>query len=259
MSPLSIFQQTERQRVSDGAIVPILQPNYAQTLVLVWPQLGDFDTLEYAWWIKRSRHWLTEQKIQVRAVTIGDRTAGQKFCAYTEFPETDLFLDPKAKLHQQLDLYPGLQAKLPGFSSAQNGWLNLLLMCAGIGSPGTLKEVFRGYLGDRNAPQLIEEDTTIKSGPLPALTGASFNVVGKDYQRPFELATLRLQNMSEVLGNWKTYVPDATYLTQRGATFWFDQSGELKYEHRDRNILGFAKNMSNPLEFLRQPSDCSTS
>jgi hypothetical protein len=29
----------------------------------------------------------------------------------------------------------------------------LLLMCAGIGSPGTLAEVLRGYTGDRTAPQ----------------------------------------------------------------------------------------------------------
>ena len=32
-----------------------------------------------------------------------------------------------------------------------------MLMCAGIGTPGTLKEVFRGYLGAPSAPQLIED------------------------------------------------------------------------------------------------------
>jgi hypothetical protein len=56
--------------------------------------------------------------------------------------------------------------------------------------------------------------------------------------------------MSEVLSNWNTYVPDASYLTQRGGTFLFDTGGKLRYEHRDRNILGFAANMSNPLSFL---------
>ncbi|PSN14050.1 hypothetical protein C7271_21985, partial [filamentous cyanobacterium CCP5] len=66
----------------------------------------------------------------------------------------------------------------------------------------------------------------------------------------FELATLRLRNMSEVLGHWRTYVPDDAYLTQRGATFLFDGQGRLLYEHRDKNILGFAENMSRPLEFL---------
>jgi len=56
--------------------------------------------------------------------------------------------------------------------------------------------------------------------------------------------------MVEVLNNWRIYVPDDRYITQRGATFLFDNQGNLIYEHRDRGILGFAKNMSNPLDFL---------
>ncbi|PZO14653.1 MAG: hypothetical protein DCF25_14655 [Leptolyngbya foveolarum] len=113
------------------------------------------------------------------------------------------------------------------------------------------KEVFRGYLGDRTAPQLIADDETVKAPPLPALKGEVFKRAGgKGFQRPFELATLRLRNMTEVLSHWKTYVPDAAYLTQRGATFLFDAEGELVYGWRDRNILGFAENMSDPLSFL---------
>jgi AhpC/TSA antioxidant enzyme len=45
-------------------------------------------------------------------------------------------------------------------------------------------------------------------------------------------------------------VPDAAYLTQRGGTFLFDDRGALLYEHRDRGILGFAANMSQPLSFI---------
>jgi hypothetical protein len=56
--------------------------------------------------------------------------------------------------------------------------------------------------------------------------------------------------MAEVLGNWNTYVPDPAYLTQRGGTFLFDNQGKLLYQHRDRGILGFAANMSQPLSFL---------
>jgi hypothetical protein len=56
--------------------------------------------------------------------------------------------------------------------------------------------------------------------------------------------------MVEVLSHWSTYVPDATYLTQRGATFLFDAQGTLRYEHRDSGILGFSANMSCPLAFL---------
>jgi hypothetical protein len=247
------FHQTKRQRVSDGAIVPILEgcDSAARTLVLLWSQLGDFDNLEYAWWLQREAKSLQESGIAVRAVGIGDRNSGEQFCAYTGFPPDCLFVDPTAQLHQQLDLYRGLSLKLPLLSPGQNAWLNLLLMCAGIGSPGTLAEVFRGYRGDRQAPQLIADEETVKAPPLPPLRGFFFRWAGgKGFQRPFELATLRLRNMGEVLSHWKTYVPDSAYLPQRGATFLFNVQGELLYEHRDRAILGFAENKSNPLSFL---------
>ncbi len=245
--------QTQRQRVSDGRHAPILDgcDSATQKLVLVWPQLGDFDSLEYAWWLRRGAEQLQAKDIDVRAVGIGDRASGQKFCHYTGFPADWLFVDPTAALHQTLGLYSGLSLKIPGFSPAQNAWLNLLLMCAGIGSPGTLAEVLRGYWGDRHAPQLISDDEWVEAAPLPPLQGSFFKFAGgTGFQRPFELATLRLRNMVEALSDWQTYVPNAAYLTQRGGTFLFDAYSTLLYEHRDRGILGFAETMSNPLSFL---------
>jgi len=253
MNPHSLFQQTQRQRVSDGQVVSILAGCDAadRLLVLLLPQLGDFDSLEYAWWLQRYTNQLQAAKLTIRAVGIGDRSSGEKFCTFTGFSPDALFVDPTAELHQKLGLYSGLSLKLPVLSPGQNAWLNLMLMCAGIGSPGTLAEVLRGYRGDRQAPQLIADDEVVKAAPLPALKGSFFKLAGgSGFQRPFELATLRLRNMAEVLGNWKTYVPDATYMTQRGGTFLFDRNGDLLYEHRDRGILGFAANMSNPLAFL---------
>lgn len=249
MDTYSVLSQSKPLRVSNNQAASLFETCDAskRTLILLWPQLGDFDTLEYAWWVKRDRTKLQAANIQVRAVGIGDRTAGQKFCTYTGFPPEHLYIDPTASLHQQLNLYPGLTAALPGFTPQQNGYLNLLLMCMGIGSPGTLKEVFRGYTGDKSAPQLIADDETVKAAPLPALKGDVFKAAGgKGFQRPFELATLRLRNMAEVLGNWKTYVPDAAYLTQRGATFLL-QGEKVVYEWHDRNILGFAQNMGDPI------------
>ncbi|MFM7883910.1 MAG: peroxiredoxin-like family protein, partial [Microcystis panniformis] len=236
-----IFSTIQRQRVSDGQIVPILSDcaDYKRLLILVWPQLGDFDSLEYAWWLEKEAALWQNAGITIRAIGIGDRNSGLKFSEYTKFRQDWLFVDPKAELHDLLGLYRGLSLKLPGFSSGQNAWLNLILMCAGVGSPGTLAEVLRGYRGDRKAPQLIAEEETIQARPLPAFRGSLFNLAGgQGFQRPFELATLRLRNMGQVLGNWSTYIPDSSYLSQRGGTFLFDNQGNLLYEHRDGGILG---------------------
>jgi len=258
MNPYTLLQTTHRQRVSDGATIPVLGGDstvYQRDLVLIWTQLGDFDTLEYAWWLRREKSLLDRARVRVRAIGIGNRVSGQKFCQYTGFPEPNLFIDPTATLHEQLALYPGLTLKFPGLTAGQNAWLNLMLMCAGVGSPGTLMEVLRGYVGDKQAPQLIGDNEVIKAGPLPPLKGNDFSLFGRGFQRPIELATLRLRNMTEVLSNWHTYIPDAAYLTQRGATLLFDNQGTLLYKHFDRGILGFAAKMSRPLGFLAEVGD----
>ncbi|MFM1841849.1 MAG: hypothetical protein RLZZ490_585 [Cyanobacteriota bacterium] len=260
MDVYSQLAQTELTQVSGGEQVPLLQDCDVSKplLVLVWPQLGDFDSLEYAWWLKRSNTFLRENHIQVRAVGIGDRRSGEKFCDYTGFAPENLWIDPSAQLHRQLGLYEGLSRTWPGLTSQQSVWLNLLLMCAGIGSPGTLKEVFRGYTGDRQAPQLIGDQESVKLSPFPTVTGSVFALAGgKGFQRPFELATLRLRNMIEVLGNWSTYVPDARYITQRGGTFLFDADQHLIFEHRDPGILGFSPTMANPITAIANGIACT--
>ncbi len=249
----SILSQTQRLRVSDGEIKPVLDgcSNSSKLLVLIWSQLGDFDNLEYAWWLRKEKEKIQARGITIRAIGIGNRNSGVKFCEYTGFPQEWLFVDTVAEIHAFLELYRGLSIQFPTLSTSQKAWLNLMLMCAGIGSPGTLKEVFRGYKGDKKAPQLIADEEVVRGTPIPAMKGSFFRAAGgKGFQRPFELATLRLRNMTEVLSNWNTYVPDSSYLTQRGGTFLFDSQGKLIYEHRDRGILGFAENMSNPLSFL---------
>jgi AhpC/TSA antioxidant enzyme len=257
-TPYTVLRQTDLRRVSDDTVVPVLSGCEAssQLLVLVWPQLGDFDSLEYAWWLKRESALLHSKDLTIRAVGIGDRAAGQRFCRFTGFPEAWLLTDPDAALHRRLNLYQGLSLKVPGLTTAQNAWVNLMLMCAGIGSPGTLAEVFRGYRGDRSAPQLIPDEETINATPLPPFKGSFFKRAGgSGFQRPFELATLRLRNMAEVLGHWTTYVPNAAYLAQRGGSFLFDVQGRLLYQHIDPGILGFAQTMNRPLSFLEHQGD----
>jgi hypothetical protein len=199
-------------------------------LVLLLTQLGDFDSMEYAQALAPELPKLEAAGIHTLAIAIGDDAGAERFYRHTGFPRTALEVDAEPTLHRELGLYEGLQT--PG-----GPWPGLLLMCAGIGSPGTLAEVLRGYTGDRNAPQRIDS-------PLFRLAG------GEGFQRPFELATVRLRNMTEVLGNWSTYVPRNDFITQRGGTFLIDADDSLLYSHRDPGILGFSATMNRPLSFL---------
>ncbi|MFZ9849374.1 MAG: peroxiredoxin-like family protein, partial [Vulcanococcus sp.] len=184
---------------------------------------------EYAQALVQALPRLEAAGMALQAIGIGDATGADRFCAYTGFPRELLQVDAEPVLHRALGLYSGLQA--PG-----GPWPGLLLMCAGIGSPGTLAEVFRGYSGDRRAPARLDS-------PL-------FDALGRGYQRPFELATVRLRNMVEVLGRWRTYVPSDAHITQRGGTFLLESDDTLLYSHRDRGILGFSETMARPLAFL---------
>ena len=195
-----------------GQLDPLAQGQ--QRLVVLLSQLGDFDSVEYAQALMN--HWseLQVQGIDVRAVGIGDSGSRERFCQYTGFPAERLSLEPEALLHRQLGLYSGVE----GFGGA---WPNLLAMCAGIGSPGTLREVLRGYHGGGKA-------------------------------LPFWIASIRLRNMIEVLGHWSTYVPDERWMTQRGATFLINDQSELLYSWKDPGLLGFSATMSEPLSFLKR-------
>ena len=199
-------------------------------LVLLLSQLGDFDSMEYAQALVPELPRLEAAGISTCAIAIGDTAGAERFCGFTGFPRAALQVEPTAELHQALGLYAGLET--PG-----GPWPALLLMCAGIGSPGTLQEVLRGYSGDRTAPQRLN---------LPLFRAAG----GEGFQRPFELATVRLHNMVEVLGHWRTYVPRDDFITQRGGTFLLEADDSLLYSHRDRGILGFSATMNRPLAFL---------
>ena len=213
-------------------------------LVIVMGQLGDFDSMEYAQALVPRLLDLEAAGITLQAIAIGNDSGADRFCAFTGFPRDMMLLEGDAELHCALGLYSGFQA--PG-----GPWPGFLLMCAGVGSPGTLQEVFRGYKGDRRAKAIFEDEEMVRAWPLPAFSGSMFaRAGGRGFQRPFELATLRLRNMGEVLGNWRTYVPADDHIAQRGATYLLDSQGKVLYEYKETHLLGFAADMSRPLQFL---------
>lgn len=143
-----------------------------------------------------------------------------------------------------------------------NAWLNYMAMCAGLFAPGTLPEIARGYFGDRSAPERLRPDEVVKvrdfieigPGVGPVRLGPFKYTQGwaeeSGYQRPIELATVRLKNMVEVLEHWGDYVSDPRHIAVRGATYLFDESGAQLYSYRSRGVLTYSRTMARPLSFL---------
>jgi len=132
-------------------------------------------------------------------MAIGNKNGKKKFCEFTGFEEENLIVVSDNQIHNNLKLSRGLDIGL-------GGWINMLLMLSGINSFKTIKEVIRGYTGDRKANQIYSEFDKIDVLKFLKFSGNSFRkVFGDGYLRPFELATFRLNNMNEIIKNWSDY------------------------------------------------------
>jgi hypothetical protein len=215
-----------------------------KSLIVLLGSFADFDSFEYAQQLSAQSIKLAKHSVNLIVIGIGNEKSKESFCKFNKIDSRNVFLVKNADLHEKLNLNPGFVSPLPAI-------INLLIMCAGINSRGTIKEVLRGYLGDKNANRLFDFDEDINLGPFSLFKGKMFDVFSeKENLRPFELATRRLMNMIEILSNWKTYVPDSRFLTQRGATILLNEKDEVLYEFIPETLLGYSEKMSSPLSFL---------
>jgi hypothetical protein len=125
-----------------------LVPPVGTTLVPFFTQFGDFDSFELAQRLVDALPALAAAGVRVAAIGVGTPAAARAFAQFTNFPLDMLYADPDAACYEALRFAPG--AGRPGgplpLLNAVPGQVKLLAMCAGLGSPGTLTEVFRGYL-----------------------------------------------------------------------------------------------------------------
>ena len=178
-------------------------------LIVLFGLLGDFDSIEYAINLQNfiNNHQVTD--LDIFAIAIGTQKGKEKFSNFTGFSEENLIVVSDNQIHNNLKISRGLDTGL-------GGWLNMLLMLSGINSLKTIKEVIRGYTGDRKAKQIYSKFDKINVLKFINFSGNSFSqVFGDGYLRPFELATFRLNNMNEIIQNWGDYILHAKYLPQR--------------------------------------------
>ncbi len=215
-----------------------------KTLIVFLGSFADFDSFEYAQQLSAHSKKLEKYSVDLIIIGIGNDKSKEYFCIYNKIDSKNVFAVRNSDLHKSLKLNEGYVSPMPAI-------INLLVMCAGINSRGTIKEVLRGYFGDKNAKSLFSFDEDIKLGPYCLFKGGMFDFFSKKQNlRPFELATRRLMNMIEILLNWSIYVPNSKFLTQRGATILLNENDEIMYEFLSEGLLGYSKKMSQPLSFL---------
>jgi len=213
-------------------------------LIVLFGLLGDFDSFEYAINLKNFIDKNEDKNLDIFAIAIGNQIGKEKFCKFTGFPAKNLIVVSDNKIHNDLEVSRGLDI---GFG----GWINMLLMLSGVNSLRTIKEVIRGYTGDRKAKQIYSEFEKIDILKFLKFSGNSFKqVFGDGYLRPFELATFRLNNMKEIIQNWSDYILNEKYLPQRGASFLLNSQNQVVYKFFSSDVLGYSSNMRDPLEFL---------
>ena len=213
-------------------------------LIILFGLLGDFDSFEYAINLKSFIDKNQDKDLDIFAIAIGNQNGKEKFCKFTGFPKENLVVVSNNQIHNDFNLSRGLNIGL-------GGWINMLLMLSGINSFKTIKEVIRGYTGDREAKQIYSEFNKIDVLKFLNFSGNSFKqVFGDGYLRPFELATFRLNNMKEIIQNWSDYILNEEYLPQRGASFLLNDKNEVIYKFLSRDVLGYSPNMRDPLKFL---------
>ncbi len=213
-------------------------------LIVLFGLLGDFDSFEYAINLRNFIDNYQHKNLEIFALAIGNQNGKKKFCNFTGFRQENLIVVSDNQIHNNLKVSKGLDIGL-------GGWINMLLMLSGINSFKTIKEVIRGYTGDRKANQIYSEFDKIDVLKFLKFSGNSFRqVFGDGYLRPFELATFRLNNMNEIIQNWGDYILHEKYLPQRGATFLLNDKNEVIYKFFSSDVLGYSSNMRNPLGFL---------
>ncbi len=213
-------------------------------LIVLFGLLGDFDSFEYAINLQNFLDNHKDTNLDIFAIAIGTREGKEKFCNFTGFSQENLIVVSDNQIHNNLKISRGLDTGL-------GGWINMLLMLSGINSLKTIKEVIRGYTGDRKAKQIYSEFDKIDVLKFLNFSGNSFRqVFGDGYLRPFELATFRLNNMNEIIQNWGDYILHAKYLPQRGASFILNDKNQVIYKFFSSEVLGYSPNMRDPLEFL---------
>ena len=157
--PLSRLRGVSLKRATDGETVDAasIVPSQGRVVVPFLTQFADFDSWELAQRLVDDIPALDAAGVTLVAVGIGSVDAAREFATRTNFPLDRLYSDDSAAAYDALGFAPGFGREGGAFGwigeklPFVNGYAKLLVMCAGVGSPGTLAAVFGGYFDPSTA------------------------------------------------------------------------------------------------------------
>lgn len=91
----------------------ISQDNNRKSLVVLLPQLGEFDSAEYVEFLTAAQPSLEQNDIDLRIIGIGDTNAASNFMKFTNLSPENLYIDPNGDLHKELELACGPEFSVP--------------------------------------------------------------------------------------------------------------------------------------------------
>jgi len=254
-SPARSLKGLSLQRVSDGAQINVgaeLEATKGRTLLVLGTHPADFNCVEYAQKVRAAWPQLQDKGVdRCMMVMNGKASSCSKLAELLDLPsEIELFADPEGEAGRHFGVSRGFRPD----DSGLNPNIKLFAMGIGIGPPWmTLPAVLQGYFGNPNGSRDWIE-TALKQGQLagrwPEVLTLDENgsvlknkfddtpVVAGWGVRPFELATLRLQNLVSLqLKNWDElkHVDDRC-LTQLGGCTIVGPGGEPLYSWIDQGL-----------------------
>lgn len=248
----------------DGAKVSLadeIEKNEKRTLLAVLTHFADYNCWEMVMNMKADYDAIVGNDTQIICIGIGNTVAAKQFVNDIEMDTSkmQLFCDETGAVSDAFGCYKGLlyvdKAHRERWPSTDiSPILKLIIMCAGIGSPGTLLRVISGYIGDWNGDPADRKWVTdgllqgTKKGRWPPMSDELLfeNVPADSGLRPFELATLRLQVGLHILKNWGTLAPkDGDLVTRMGGAFVFEKGAadesNISFKHYDTGICAYTK------------------
>lgn len=256
-TPAESLKGVSLERLEDGKPIDLGEAlsstdANSKTMLVLATHPADFNTVEYG---QRVRHYLPQLKEKgierFMMVVNGSPSACSKLAELLDLPdEVELFSDSTGEAGRSFGVSRGFRPDDDNIPPS----LKVTVVGLGFGPPwGTLPAVLTGYFGNPDGHrEWIEESLkqgqlagrwpqVLELGPDDSILANKFDtfpLLSGWGRRPFELATLRLQNILDIqIKYWDELKPvDDRCLTQLGGCTIVGPNGKPIYSWIDRGL-----------------------